>query len=80
MLVIATKSMILMEDPEITSFARPLSKNEREERGPVNLGEEGFVLGVVSLVNQKPALIPPQVGKLYGGRVNPDLTGYFLAN
>ena len=64
MIVVYFKSMWLMEDPEIISFSRPLSKQEKDELGPINFGEQGFYLGVVTYVNAVPAHIPPEVGKL----------------
>ena len=62
MVGIGFKSMMLMEDPEITSFTRSLTTKEKNEFGPVNFGEYNFLLGVVPLVNGVPSQIPPEIG------------------
>lgn len=64
MVVIALKSMLLMEDPEIISFARPLSRQEKLDLGKVNLAEKGLLFGLLVSINGKLAEIPPEVGRL----------------
>ena len=57
-----------MEEPEITSIARPLSKQEKSELGPVNFAEQNFLLGLLPLINGIPAEIPAEIGRLYAAR------------
>ena len=64
MAVVALKSMILMEDPEVVSFSRPLSKDEIKQNTQVSFEDYGYLLGVMSFVNGWPADIPPEVGNL----------------
>ena len=61
--------MFLMEDPEVTQFARPLSPQEKEDQGAVNFEEEGYYLGVVPFINGSPRPIPPQVGHIAAKRI-----------
>ena len=64
MAVVALKSMILMEDPEVVSFSRPLSKDEIKQNTQVSFEDYGYLLGVMTLINGWPADIPPEVGSL----------------
>ena len=53
--VVYIKSMLLMEDPVINSFARTLSKEERQkEQEFVNFAEKGFIAGVEASINGYP--------------------------
>ena len=42
MIFMAGKSLLLMEDPDIISFSRPMSKEERDALGPINFADYGF--------------------------------------
>ena len=64
MIVVASKSMLLMEDPKISSYPRPMSDQEKAELGPVNFGEEGFLLAAIAIINHTPGIVPPEVGRL----------------
>ena len=69
MIVVHTESMIEMDDPKIISYARPLSHQEKLEQKPVNFAEEGFGVGVTTLVNGYPGIIPFKVGQLKAYRI-----------
>ena len=51
--IVKFKSMLLMEDPIITNFDRPLSKEEKQNHKVVNFADEDFVFGVVALINDQ---------------------------
>ena len=71
MLVVLLKSMVLMEDPEIVSFSRPLKTSEKDDLGNLNFQDEGVIFGMMTSINGKPSDIPPAVGTIIAknGRV-----------
>ena len=42
----AFQEVILMEEPIITNYSRPLSLDDREELGPFNFADQGYVIAV----------------------------------
>ena len=64
LLVVAVQETLLMEDPEITSFARPLSKQEKQELGSISFAKSGQLMGLLAKINDQFTLIPPEIGRL----------------
>ena len=54
-----------MEDPIITSLARPLSKEEKQNQKVINFAEQDFFVGVAALINDQLSTVPAEVGRLY---------------
>ena len=69
MIVVATIEMFMMDDPEITSFAKPLSPQDKEEQGAVNFADYGYLLSVATIINDKVSEVPPEVAKLTAYRL-----------
>ena len=64
MIVVAAVEMFMMDDPEITSFAKPLTPQDKEEQGAVNFAEYGYLLSVAASINGKISEVPPEVASL----------------
>ena len=61
----------MMEEPQVTSYVRPLFPQEREERGTFSLEENQFVIAFDTHVtkegNKTPILhfpLPPEIGSI----------------
>ena len=63
--VLYTKSMVLMEEPEVQNYTVPLTKQEIDETGDVNLAEEDFYVVIYHNINGMQKEIPPEVGRFY---------------
>ena len=42
----AFQEVILMEEPIITNYSRPLSLDDREELGAFNFADQGYIIAV----------------------------------
>ena len=64
LLAVALNESVSMDDPGITSFARPLSKQEKHDLGPVNFADRHYSTALLAFINGKFAQVPPEVGRL----------------
>lgn len=56
-----------MQEPQITLFTKPITKDDREEIGTVNFADYNYVLGT-ALTSIKQQIIPPEFGRIVAYR------------
>ena len=68
MVVMAVQEIVLMDDPQISSYDKPLSMDERSDLVPLKLDDYDFVIGIkMFVVGENGYLrdgIPPEVGSI----------------
>ena len=64
-LVMLVANMLLMTDPEITTFSRTMGTQEREDiLNSSAFSDNGFVMSAVTMLDGVPAQVPAAVGRL----------------
>ena len=61
----AFKEVILMEEPMITNYSRPLTPNDREELGPFHFADYNYVIAVDFIATnykKNKIAVPPEYG------------------